>query len=194
MKFCLIFGYEIFQVLLIFANPRLKFDLFEALTSLGNPYAWKLVLGFYAWALFSTLLPGTKVYFGPASPHGYVPRYAANGFQYYWATILTFFTIFYFYPTICLDIFDNFPEIVQVFNITALVFCVYLLIKGKFSPETGLDPEQNFEGKPLAYIFYRGVELHPRLFDADIKQVAMYIFEPAARFGPKARTEQRSEL
>ena len=96
MKFCLIFGYEIFQVLLIFANPKLKFDLFEALTSLGNPYAWKLVLGFYAWALFSQLLPGTKVYFGPASPHGYVPRYAANGFQYYWATILTFLQYFTF--------------------------------------------------------------------------------------------------
>ena len=31
--------------------------------------------------------------------------------------------------------------------------------------------------KPLPYLFYRGIELHPRIFDVDVKQVNIFNFQ-----------------
>ena len=67
-------------------------------------------------------------------------------------------------------------------NLTALAFCFYLLVKGKVFPETGNDPLQNFDNKPWPYIFYRGVELHPRIFDADVKQVTGFFLAFSGNF------------
>ena len=160
------------QVLVAVGNPKIEFSLYDSLTSTGNAFAWKVVLGFYTWSLLSLKIP-SKIYQGPAAPHsGYIPVYSANGFQYYWVTLFAFLTIsFGIYPDFCREIYDNFGPIVQVLNLTALAFCTFLLLKGKLFPETGNDPLQNFDGKPWPYIFYRGVELHPRIFNADVKQV-----------------------
>ena len=154
-------------------NPSVKFNVIDALTSTGNSFAWKVVLSFYTWALLSQKLSAGKTFQGPAAPHsGYIPVYAANGFQYYWTSLATFLLLALKWdPNLCAEIYDNFGAIVQVLNISALAFCFYLLVKGKVLPETGNDPLQNFDGKPLPYIFYRGVELHPRIFDCDVKQV-----------------------
>jgi len=152
------------------ARPDLEFDLLGSLTSFGNPFAWKVVLSFYTWALLSQKVPGTKTFCGPPAPHGFVPEYAANGFQYYFCTLGAFLLLIFVYPDFCHHVYQDFGPIVQVLNITALAFCAYLFIKGKLFPESGLDPLQNFQGKSWAYIFYRGVELHPTIFGADVKQ------------------------
>ena len=75
------------------------------------------------------------------------------------------------YPSICVLIFEDFAAIVQVLSLTSLILCAYLVFKGKTFPETNNDPLQNVD-KPLPYLFYRGIELHPRLLGVDIKQVS----------------------
>lgn len=151
-------------------NPTLEFDL-TSLISFGNPFAWKVTLSLYLWAFLSQKLSWRKTFKGPATPYGYVPEYASNGFEYYTITTLLFFINLYFYPNFASDVYDNFGPLIQVFNVTALVLCLYLLFKGKYFPETGNDPLQNFQDRPLPYIFYRGVELHPRIMGVDVKQV-----------------------
>jgi hypothetical protein len=54
-----------------------------------------------------------------------------------------------------------------------MVLCAFLVYKGKNFPETENDPLQGVD-KPLPYLFYRGIELHPRIFDVDVKQVPIY--------------------
>lgn len=49
----------------------------------------------------------------------------------------------------------------------AFVLCIYLLVKGKLWPESS----EVIEPKPLIYEFYRGMELHPRIFGVDVKQL-----------------------
>lgn len=156
------------QVLVVVGNPELTFS-FWSLLSFGSPFAWKVVLSFYLWALLSMKVPGSKIFKGPPTPHGYVPVYAANGTQYYLVSLAAFFGIISFvWPNLCLWIYHDFAAIVQVLNLTSLLLCVYLMIKGKYFPETN-DPSQVWD-KPLPYLFYRGVELHPRILNADIKQ------------------------
>ena len=104
------------------ARPELDFDILGALTSLGNPFAWKVVLSFYTWALLSQKVPGSKTFCGPAAPHGFIPEYAANGFQYYWSTLGAFLLLCHFYPGFCLDVYDNFGPIVQVIKYLFQVF------------------------------------------------------------------------
>lgn len=176
----LVFFTVITQVLVVLGNPKVEFSVYDALTSFGNPFAWKVVFSFYTWALLSQKV-GQAVgqsFQGPAAPiSGYVPIYAANGFIYYWITLATFCLLaFQLIPNLCLDIYDNFGPIVQVLNVSALLFCLYLMVKGVLLPETGLDPLQKWDGKPWPYIFYRGVELHPRIFDADVKQVFNFLY------------------
>ena len=156
-------------------NPKLHFDL-SSLISLGNPFAWQVTLSLYLWAFLSQKLCWKKTFQGPPTPYGYVPEYASNGFEYYVITTLLFSIYLYFYPNFASDVYDNFGAVIQVFNVTALALCLYLLFKGKYFPETGNDPLQNFQDRPLPYIFYRGVELHPRIMGVDVKQVKRVLY------------------
>jgi 7-dehydrocholesterol reductase len=157
------------QVLVVVANPGLTFSLWSLL-SLGTPFAWKVVLAFYLWALIFLKIPGTKVFKGPATPNGYIPAYAANGLQYYFVSLICFLVVTGIWPVVCVNIYQDFAEIIQVLNVSAMIICSYLMFKGKTFPETQNDPLQAFD-KPMPYLFYRGIELHPRLFGVDIKQV-----------------------
>ena len=145
-----------------------------SLISLGSLFAWKVVLISYAWAFVSLKIPA-KVFKGPATPNGYIPEYAANGFQYYIFSLLVFLGLVVFggADQWCMWIYEDFAQIVQVLNITSMLLCAYLVLKGTSFPETDNDPLQKVD-KPLAYLFYRGIELHPRLFGVDIKQVRFF--------------------
>ena len=154
---------------MVLANPNLDFHI-TSLFSLGTLFAWKVVLSFYLWAFLSLKVP-SQIFKGPATPNGYVPIYSANGFQFYVFSLLTFIGLVSVYPSICVLIFEDFAAIVQVLSLTSLILCAYLVFKGKTFPETNNDPLQNVD-KPLPYLFYRGIELHPRLLGVDIKQVS----------------------
>jgi 7-dehydrocholesterol reductase len=54
------------------------------------------------------------------------------------------------------------PEILGCFNTVAMVLCVWLLLDGRRKKKSR---------NPLLYDFYRGCELHPRLFGCDVKQL-----------------------
>ena len=155
------------QVLVVLANPELSFSV-TSLITLGSFYAWKVVLTFYFWAFVSLKVP-SKVFKGPATPNGYIPLYSANGFQYYLVSLLVFLALTFVFPTLCVDIYQDFSNIIQVLNVSSLLLCGFLVFKGQNFPETKNDPLQSVD-KPLAYLFYRGIELHPRLLDVDVKQ------------------------
>ena len=77
-----------FQVLVSLSNPSPSFSI-STLFSLGTPFAWKVVLLFYAWGFISLKVP-SKVFKGPATPNGYIPLYSANGLQYYFVSLVLF--------------------------------------------------------------------------------------------------------
>ena len=112
------------QVLVVLGNPELEFSagsIFSRFFSLGGQFAWKVVGVFFLWAYLSLKIP-SKVFHGPAAPHGYVPIYSANGTQFYLFTLAVFFVyVFAVDPTVCINIFDSFGDIMAVLNVTALV-------------------------------------------------------------------------
>jgi len=117
------------------------------------------------WAFLSLKIP-SKTFSGPTTPAGYIPKYSANGTQYYLVSLAVYLVTVYMYPDIPLDIVDNFGDIISSLNLFSLLFCTYLLIKGRLFPEV----REGALEKPLPYLFYAGIELHPRLFGVDIKQ------------------------
>lgn len=145
------------QILVKVGNP----DSDVSVLNLGSVFAWKLVLAFYAWAYVSLKIPSKK-YSGPATPDGYVPVYSANGTQYYLVSLVAFLALITFNPSLCADIYDDFASVMSCLNLTALALCAYLTANSALPAGD--------EKLPKLYLFYRGVELHPRLLGVDVKQ------------------------
>ena len=120
----LIFFTGITQVLVVLGNPKLPFEFGHILGqffNIGTPFAWKVVIFFYAWAFLSLKVP-SKTFLGPAAPHGYVPKYSANGTQYYLVSLTAFLLYAYFvHNSICEEIYDAFGPIMAVLNLTSLL-------------------------------------------------------------------------
>jgi len=170
----LVFFTCITQVLVVLGNGSSELSLFGLLfaffTGLFSTFAWKVVLVFYAWCFLSLKVPNTKVFKGPPTPKaGYVPEYAANGTQFYLVSLAVFLGLAFLFPDLCVDIYHDMASIAAVLNATALLLCWYLLVKGRTAPDA---PQDNAEAGqfPLPYLFYRGIELHPRILDVDVKQ------------------------
>lgn len=133
---------------------------------LGSQTAW-LILAVYAvfQLVLMRILPG-KEFKGPVTPHGYTPIYKANGVPAYFITMFTFciasFYLDIFSPTI---IYDNFGELLGALNFFSLIFCLLLMLKGKFYPSS---KDSDSSGN-LVFDYYWGVELYPRILGWDIK-------------------------
>ncbi|HZS40388.1 MAG TPA: 7-dehydrocholesterol reductase [Polyangia bacterium] len=128
-----------------------------------------IVLGFAAWqALLMVALPGKRV-LGPVTPAGARVQYKVNGLLAWALTHLALyvacFRLEWFSPTI---VYDHFGSIIMTCNLFALVFCAFLYLKGVYSP-SGRDAGRS--GNPV-FDFFWGTELHPRLFDFELKQFA----------------------
>uniref|UniRef100_A0A2P2HXE9 7-dehydrocholesterol reductase n=1 Tax=Hirondellea gigas TaxID=1518452 RepID=A0A2P2HXE9_9CRUS len=133
----------------------------------GSVQAWTLVSALCLWALLSLWIPG-KVFVGPHPPHGgAAPTYRANGFQFFVVSLLLCILGLFLQPTFALQVYTIFPEILAACNVTALSFCTYLLIIGKWWPQT----KEELTARPLVYEFYRGMEIHPRILGVDVKQL-----------------------
>ena len=76
------------QILVRLGNPASQIPIFN----LGSVFAWKVVLSFYLWAFLSLKVP-SKQFLGPKSPEGEVPRYAANGTQFYLVSLAAYFAL-----------------------------------------------------------------------------------------------------
>ena len=120
----LVFFTGITQVLVVLGNPKLTFEFGHILGqffNIGTPFAWRVVLFFYAWAFLSLKVP-SKTFLGPAAPHGYVPVYSANGTQYYLISLAAFLVYAGLVDnSICAAIFDAFGPIMAVLNLTSLL-------------------------------------------------------------------------
>lgn len=132
----------------------------------GSKTAWTILGVFSAIQLaFMKLLPG-GVFHGPMTPKGNVPLYKSNGVFAFGATILLFFLCAYqfqlFNPAI---VYDQFGYLLGALNLFSLLFCVFLVLKGKYAPSS---TDSGATGNWI-FDYYWGTELYPRVFGWDIK-------------------------
>uniref|UniRef100_T1IPN0 7-dehydrocholesterol reductase n=1 Tax=Strigamia maritima TaxID=126957 RepID=T1IPN0_STRMM len=131
----------------------------------GNVTSWTIVIIMILWAFLSLIVPA-KQYYGATTKSGFTPYYHDNGVLYHVTTSLLFIVTCYMFPSIPPTIYFNIPHLFSTLNIVALMFCTVLWVKGKYFPTEKEEPEKT----GLIFEFYSGVELHPRIFDVDVKQ------------------------
>jgi len=137
-----------------------------------DPLAWKMILGFMALELaFMKIVPG-KTFKATVTPKGNVPVYKANGVQSFVLSLALTAGLMYYKkvvnPAFPLDpslVYDKFGEILAALNVFALVFCVFLTVKGRRFPST---TDSGTNGNAVID-FYWGTELYPRVWGWDIK-------------------------
>jgi 7-dehydrocholesterol reductase len=131
-----------------------------------DPYAVKIIYSFIAFELFLVKIVPGKEFRATVTASGHVPIYTANGVQCYLITILSLFAVAYvgfFKPG---DIYDNLDKIVSTLNLTAIVFCTFLTVKGLNFPST---KDSGSNGNVIVDFFW-GTELYPRVLGWDVKQ------------------------
>lgn len=133
----------------------------------GSLVAWKFIIPFVVFQLIlMKVLPGRPTR-GPVTPAGNVPVYKANGLLSFFVTLLTFLFAAYvlrlFNPA---DVYDHYLEIIGALNITSLLVCLGLYLKGRFYPSS---TDSGISGNFL-FDYYWGSELYPRIFGWDVKQ------------------------
>jgi Ergosterol biosynthesis ERG4/ERG24 family len=121
--------------------------------------------------LLMRFIPG-KQFIGNVTPNGHRPVYKANGMACYLITLISLMALDYYEsvsPTTGFRmslIYDKFGNILSTMNVLALVFCIFLLIKGYVAP-SGKDSGTTGS---LINDFYWGMELYPRVAGWDVKQ------------------------
>lgn len=110
-------------------------------------------------AVLLVALPG-KRFLGPVTPQGNRPTYKLNGIPAWFVTHGLIFGVLYplgwFDPS---ALYREFGAMLTTLTLFALVFCLFLYVKGTFWPTT------NDGGRSGNFIwdFYWGIELHPQL-------------------------------
>ncbi len=111
-------------------------------------------------------LPG-EIFEGPVTPTGSRPRYRLNGIPAWFVTHALFFGCSYGLRLFNAGIvWDHFGEILATLVLFALVFCLFLYVKGRRWPT----PEDRSVSGNFIWDYYWGVELHPSLFGVNLKQ------------------------
>lgn len=130
--------------------------------------AAKIVLVFAVLeALLLQWLPG-KDFYGPITPAGNRPRYKLNGIAAWFVTHALFFGCSYGLGLFDAGIvWDRFGSILITLVLFALVFCLFLYVKGRAWPTSD---DRSVSGNFL-WDFYWGIELHPELFGVNLKQL-----------------------
>ena len=114
--------------------------------------------------LLMRFVPG-KEFRGMKTPMGNVPVYTANGVQTYLTSLVllglgTFFGVFE-----AGKIYDLMGNCLSTMNIFALLFCLFLTIKGYYFPSS---TDCGANGS-IVLDFYWGTELYPRILGFDVK-------------------------
>ncbi|CAL8128731.1 unnamed protein product [Orchesella dallaii] len=152
------------QLLPLVGNPDQSFKIHNIF---GNIFSWTFVSLLILWAVLWLLLPSKEIQ-GPQTPSGNRALYKTNGRMYYLATTGFLLSVSVIEPQICVSIYENMGPIVGTLNVIALALCLFLLIRGIQN-----DKEDSKEDKKtsIVYQFMLGVDLHPRLFGMDVKQL-----------------------
>lgn len=120
------------------------------------------------WAITLTLILPGETYNGPITDKGNTPVYKDNGMLFFIITTITFFimagALEYFGFTVT-ALCDRYGEYLFLFNVGALIFCLFLYFKGRFFPSS---TDNGSSGNPI-FDYYWGVELYPRIGSLDLK-------------------------
>jgi 7-dehydrocholesterol reductase len=132
----------------------------------GSQTAWIIILLFVVFEfMLLKILPG-KSFHGPVTPKGNVPVYTANGPLAFAVTVFTFcLCSFYLNIFSASIIYDNFGAILGALNLSSLVLCALLYLKGRFKPST---TDSGTTGN-LVFDYYWGTELYPALWGINLK-------------------------
>lgn len=140
------------------------------LAHLPHPTFTALLI-FLGWVAFQALLlkflPG-KRYLGPPTPTGQQPEYRLNGILAWLVTHIGIFGIAW--PLGWLHpgaLYKHYGSLLALLTPLAFVFCLFLYVKGRTYPSTS---DNVYMGKPF-FDFFQGIELHPRLFGFNLKQL-----------------------
>ena len=126
---------------------------------------WKVLGVFAAFQLFcQRCLPGV-LYSGPVTPKGNTPRYCDNGFKAFVANLVCYYGAVHYGLFEGGILADEAGRMFCALNGVALVFCVFLTVKGLNFPSS------SDSGSNGSWImdFYWGTELYPRILGWDVK-------------------------
>ncbi|CAL8128520.1 unnamed protein product [Orchesella dallaii] len=93
---------------------------------------------------------------------------STNGKMYYLVTTGFLLSVSVIEPQICVKIYENMGPIVGTLNVIALTLCLFLLIRGIQNKK---EDSKEHKKTSILYQFMLGVDLHPRLFGMDVKQL-----------------------
>ncbi len=117
--------------------------------------------------LLLKLIPGRK-FLGPVTPNGGQPEYKLNGVAAWVVTHVGLLGVAY--PLGIVEpgrLFDHYGSILITLTVLAFTFCVFLYWKGRTHPTSR---DTIYTGN-LAFDFFQGIELHPRLMGVNLKQL-----------------------
>lgn len=134
----------------------------------GSVIAWK-ILGVYVSVelLLLRFLPG-KLVMGPCTAQGHTPKYVDNGVASFAITIGLYLTcsyVLHWFPASIL--YDQLGDLLGALNLSALLLCVLLYLKGRYAPST---PDHGLSGNPI-FDYYWGTELYPSILGWDVKRM-----------------------
>ena len=176
---CPVFAMAFMRVILVHdgdigrvADELQKQGLFAMIKSsvwpyvLGSRAAWGFILPFAAFQLLLMRIVPGKMTEGPVTPAGNTPVYKANGLLSFFVTLIAFcvsaFVLKLFNPA---DVYDHFTEIIGTLNLSSLMFCLILCLKGTFVPSS---TDSGASGNVI-FDYYWGTELYPRILGWDVK-------------------------
>lgn len=145
-----------------------KFDMLY-----GNPFSWAVTGLWLSWIAFFLLIPFDR-YIGRATLFGYAPMYVHNGLPVYLINFLAFLMFHSFYPPLGIRVYNNLPYFVGTFNIIGLLATAALWILSD-PIKYEIEVKEKLKPVPFLYEIFRGVQLHPRLYDLDLKQFIVRI-------------------
>lgn len=119
----------------------------------------------FAWALLR-VLPGAA-FEGPASPSGRRPRYCANGVLAWLVTHGLLVAGFSSGVLSARAFVERYGELLATLNLVAVGMCVALRVRAALRPR-GRDVVTT---NNAVFDFFQGVELHPRGFGVELKQL-----------------------
>lgn len=152
----------------IFMQKGVFLSLFEIWSPVffGTKVAWIMILCFSFFQLgLMAFIPG-KIFYGPPTIKGNIPIYRANGFAAFLISIAIYLIFsFYFHLFPATLIYDHIMGLLGALNLFALIFCLFLYCKGRWSPSSS---DSGTSGN-FFFDYYWGTELYPRIWKWDVK-------------------------
>ena len=132
--------------------------------------SWWAALVLVGWTVFQLVLlrflPG-PVEPGPVTPHGQRPQYRLNGVLAWIVTHAALLVAWRLGIFKADALYARYGELLATLLVFAFAFCGFLHWKGRRFPST---PDAVVTGR-LAFDFFQGIELHPRLLGIQLKQL-----------------------